>query len=214
MNAVRAEWAARVVAEYRSASRAAQLLPLGIALGWSRGLLDTLGRIVHDELDHATLSHAVLVAAGGQGRPLLDARALLPEPVTDPVAEAVRRVLHDFLLGEGFAVPLFRSMGRGASEPVAVAALERIVRDEVVHHRFGLDAFDALLALDAGGVRAVASASLPASWAAFRAAYTVDGPDLAAHEVRWGLLHPSVYRTRHAAAERRLRALLAARGVG
>lgn len=200
---VTAEWGRRVQAEYRSAATAARLVHLAIACGLPPALLTTGLRVVQDELDHARLSQQTRLALGGADRPLdLDLADLVSPPGRDgPLAELVDLAARDFCLGESFAVPLFRAMRAGTTHPVARATLDRVLQDEAVHRQLGWDCLDALLLLDADGVRTRVQASLPGWLAAFRAAYA--HPDLDAatpltpDERAAGLLDPQRYRHLH-----------------
>jgi len=191
------EWANRVRAEYRSAAITARVLHLGIAAGLPRPLLDTARRVVDDELTHAELSHACLVALGGADVPVeveFDALARL-DHAEGPLAELVSHVLHSFCLGETFAVPLFRQMRNHTTLPSAHAALERILTDEAVHRAFGWHALDALLKFDNQGVRAFVETHLPAAIAAYYDAYAAhaDAPPLTPEEAAAGLLDGVTY---------------------
>lgn len=194
----RTEWAHRVAAEYTSAALAAQVLQWGIRFGLPRPLLDTAHRVVSDELDHAALSHACLVALGGGRDPVeLDEGGLAAGAARpDPLVALVDTILESFCFGETLAVPLFGAMRATTTAPAAVAALDRILRDEAVHRAFGWQALDALLALDRDGVADRVAAQLPAVTARFHAAYgaTPDGPPLTADERAFGLLEPAAYR--------------------
>lgn len=192
------EWARRVQAEYRSAATTARVLHLSIAAGLPRPLLDTARRIVGDELDHAELSHAVLVDLGGADVPVgVELAELVPAPPADaPVAELLATVLHSFCFGETLAVPLFRAMRAHASRPSALAALDRILRDEAVHRAFGWQALDALLALDAAGVRDFVGQRLHPTARSFARAYAElpESPPLTSEEQAAGLLHTTAYK--------------------
>jgi hypothetical protein len=197
----RVEWARRVEAEYRSAATAAAVLHGVVRAGLPRAVADVAARIVTDELDHAELSHAALVALGGRPDAVaLDAGTMTPHTSPDGwLAALVDEVLRAFCLGETFAVPLFSAMRPRTTEPTCRAALDRILRDEAAHRQFGWDALDALLALDPDGVRARVADRLPAALAAFRAAYgdVPDGPLLSADERAAGLLDAAEYRAIH-----------------
>lgn len=192
------EWGNRVSAEYRSAAITAQVLQWGIRFGLPRPLLDTAGRIVSDELDHAELSHACLVALGGANQPMeLDQQRLAADAHRDDALNALlETILRSFCFGETLAVPLFGAMRAGTTHPVARDALDRILRDEAVHRAFGWDALDALLAIDGTGVRAQVAAHLPVVVRSFRTAYgdLADAVPLTAAERSVGLLDAREYR--------------------
>jgi hypothetical protein len=168
-----AEWRNRVRAEYGSAGLAAQVVHWMIQCGFPEELVAVGLRIVQDELDHARLSHDVVVDRGGADEPMsLDIRAtaspLAPEGV---LASLVDSILRNFCLGETFAVPLFHAMRSTTDVPVARDALDRILKDEAVHRAFGWDVLDVLLELDPPGVRARAEAKLPEMLRWFERAY-------------------------------------------
>ena len=194
----RQEWANRVRAEYRSAAITAQVLQWCIRFGLPRSLLDTAHRIVGDELDHAELSHACLQALGGGDAPIgLEQAELAPRVSGDgALADLLDTLLHGFLFGETLAVPLFGAMRRETTQPQAHAALDRILRDEAVHRAFGWDLLDALLALDAVGVRARLATRLPLTVRDFASTYgsVPEGPPLTDEERAAGLLPSALYR--------------------
>lgn len=194
------EWLRRVEAEYRS-SVVTQHLTLWLTqAGASPDLLHAGLRIAADELDHADLSMAVHVAAGGASTPQLARESLEhPRRSGDPLEWDIVRVGVDvFCLGETVAVPLFRYLREGCEEPSAKAALQRILRDEVRHRDFGWTLLDAMLATALEEtLRALVERELPAwfgriraSYApAFAAAYT----EVSADDRRWGLMPPARY---------------------
>ena len=191
---VQHEWSCRVVAEYRSAAQASELATWLIEIGASPDLVRDALRIVSDELTHAELSAGVLVAAGGALQPV--ARESLRLARTEPLElGVVRATLELYCLGETVAVPLFRRMLAGASEPLAKAALRRIVADEARHRRFGWD----LLAWCREGALApvvhnVLARELPAMLDRVGRAYGEGRRDDIPAEWRaWGLIAPAEY---------------------
>lgn len=173
MKRVHREWRNRVAAEYRSASIAARVVHGLIAVGMPRDLVDTGLRVVADELDHAELSARCLEELGGtaEPEPLELADLLGRRSGAGFVADLLDEVLRSFCLGETFAVPLFAAMREGTDHLAVEPMLTRVLRDETVHRQFGWDALDALLELDGEGVRARATAELPAMIAGYRRAY-------------------------------------------
>lgn len=199
---VLAEWASRVAAEYTSAAVAAQVLHLAIQVGLPDAVHRAALRVVGDELDHARLSHEALVALGGADLPVaLDVERLARPQPDGPLAALVDAVVRDFCLGETLAVPLFDAMRRHTADPAVRPVLERVLRDEAAHRAFGWSTLDALLTLDAAGVRARVSARLPGWLAGFDAAYgraPDAAPPLAEAERAQGLLDGATYRRVHA----------------
>lgn len=168
-----AEWRNRVRAEYGSAGLAAQATHWMIRCGFPEDAVHTGLRIVSDELEHARLSHAVVVAMGGADEPMsLDISATAaPDAPEGVLASLVDTVLRNFCLGETFAVPLFHAMRATTTQPQAREALDRILRDEAVHRAFGWQSLDILLTYDADGVRRRAAAKLPALLGWYARAY-------------------------------------------
>lgn len=197
---VRAEWRARIAAEYTSAAITQHLVLWLIQAGAPPDLIDAGLVIVGDELAHSRLSHAVYVAAGGTEPPALDRDALGLTRQSARLEDDILRVaVRAFCLGETVAVPLFNHLRAPCTEPTAKAALDRILRDEVRHRDFGWDLLDWLLTLD-DGVPARVTAALPAMLAELDASYG-RGNDAVAHDDgaitaadrAWGLAPPRDY---------------------
>jgi hypothetical protein len=197
---VQAEWRARIAAEYTSAAVTHHLVLWLLQLGAPPDLIDAGLAIVGDELVHSRLSHEVYVAAGGARPPALVRDQLgltrAHERLEDDVLRVAVRV---FCLGETVAVPLFRHLREPCREPVAKAALDRIMRDEVRHRDFGWDLLDWLLSIDAD-VPARVTAALPAMLAELERGYgagnaAVAGDDgvMTDAERAWGLAPPRDY---------------------
>jgi 1,2-phenylacetyl-CoA epoxidase catalytic subunit len=203
---VRAEWRNRVAAEYRSAAITSALLHKAILAAFPEPLLHTALRIVRDELDHAALSHGVLVELGGSADPvILRMDDLLNRPATSSetvLAELTDSVVRDFCLGETFAVPLFHAMRRTDTDPRVHVVLTRVLADEAIHRQFGWDALDELLARDPTGVRRYVAERLGGWLRAFQQAYAAEGdaPPLTAAERAMGLIDLPEYRQAFAQA--------------
>jgi hypothetical protein len=138
-DAVRREWLRRIEAEYRSGAHAQHLTLWLMQLGAPPELIELGLDVVRDELRHAELSERVYRAAGGSELPDLprESLALARTPQLGLEHDVLRVALEMFCLGETVAVRLFRRL-RGASKvPVARAALDQILRDEVSHREFG-----------------------------------------------------------------------------
>lgn len=199
---VRAEWQARVAAEYTSATITQHLVLWLMQAGAPPDLLDDGLAIVADELVHARMSHEVHAAAGGVGAPALVEEALgLARARPRLLEDILRAGVRVFCLGETVAVPLFRHLREGATVPAARAALDRILRDEVRHRDFGWDLLDWLGQTALGPeVPALVTADLPAMFAELHASYGLgndavagDPGDLADEERGWGLASPRDY---------------------
>jgi hypothetical protein len=197
---VRYEWRERIGAEYTSAAITQHVTLWLIQAGAPPDVIESGLAIVADELAHSRLSHDVYVAAGGSAPPALDQAALglarSAEPLANDIARAIVRV---FCLGETVAVPLFRHLREQCIQPIARAALDRILRDEVRHRDFGWDALDWLCAADPSTAARVAP-QLPGMLAELEQSYGLGNPvvaqdrsDLTADERAWGLAPPREY---------------------
>lgn len=174
MQAIQREWLRRVQAEYGSAALTHHLTLWLLQITAPFELVRMGLAIVEDELAHAELSQAVHVAAGGTGVARLERDELgLSRRPGEPLELAVARVgLDAFCLGETVAVRLFARLRQACSEPVALAALDRILKDEVRHRDFGWTLLEWLLSTPSrDAVLALAAAELPQQFERLRTNY-------------------------------------------
>lgn len=197
---VRDEWLRRVEAEYRSAAFAQHLGLWLLQIGASPDLVRASQRVVRDELVHASQARRVHAAAGGSGAPVLERAGLgLPRRPEDALELDVARACVEVLcLGETVAVPLFAALRAGCSIPVARAALDRVLGDEVRHRDLGWDLLGWLMDLPSGSdIRRVVEADLPAMFARLVACYapleTRALDDVDAADRAWGLMSGARY---------------------
>ncbi len=197
---MRAEWRARIAAEYTSAAITQHVTLWLIQAGAPPDLIDAGLAIVTDELAHSRLSHEVYTAAGGTLPPALDRAALELHRTSAPLEhDLTRAIVRVFCLGETVAVPLFSHLRASCTVPQARAALDRILVDEVRHRDFGWDALDWSISLDPG-VPARVAAELPILLGELERGYGRGNPDVAAddgaitaHERGWGIAPPREY---------------------
>jgi hypothetical protein len=198
--AIAHEWLRRVEAEYGSAALTHHLTLWLLQITAPFELVRAGLAIVEDELAHAELSRAVQIAAGGTQSARLERERLgLRLRPNEPLELAVARTgLEAFCLGETVAVRLFSRLRQNAAEPIALAALDRILRDEVRHRDFGWTLLEWLLDTpQAERVVGLAEAELPAMFARLRNNYAfaslgqVSEADPEAQ--RWGLMPMSDY---------------------
>lgn len=195
---VRHEWLRRVEAEYRS-SVITQTLTLWMTqAAVSPDLIAEGLRIAQDEIDHASLSMDVFLAAGGQETPRID-RDSLSFGRTPGLAledDIVRIGLDSFCLGETVAVPLFRSLREGCTQPVAREALDRILKDEVRHRDFGWALLTWMLEMEPKR-KALVQGLLPNSFRNVRASYAPafsgNREKLPLPAIQWGLMDTAAY---------------------
>ncbi len=196
---VRAEWHARVGAEYTSAAITQHLTLWLIQIGAPPDLIEAGLAIVSDELVHSRSSHDVYVAAGGAEPPAIRREQLgLARSSAALEVDILRTCLRVFCLGETVAVPLFAHLRAECTEPIARTALDRILVDEVRHREFGWDLLDYMIA--SGAEPAAIAIELPALVRQVEASYGVDNPVVAADagaitqvERAWGLAPPREY---------------------
>jgi hypothetical protein len=191
---VRAEWRARIAAEYTSATITQSYVLWLMQAGAPPDLIDAGLVIVADELVHSRMSHDVYVAAGGTEPPALDRGRLglarHAEALEDDLLSSGVRV---FCLGETVAVPLFKHLRERCTVPVARDALDRILRDEVRHRDFGWDVLDWLVEAWPATRERVAE-GLPRMFAELDASYgQVTELELTDEERSWGLAPPREY---------------------
>jgi len=205
-NRVREEWRARIAAEYTSAAIAQQVTLWLIQAGAPPELIDAGLAIVADELAHSRLSHEVYLAAGGTAPPAL-ARDQLGLPRHDTLElDLLAAIVRVFCLGETVAVPLFSHLRQTCTEPVARAALDRILVDEVRHREFGWDTLDWLATTEIGPrIAPWITERWPALQAELAETYGLANPvvandpgpagpgDLTPAERAWGLAPPRDY---------------------
>jgi hypothetical protein len=197
---VATEWLRRVEAEYTSAAITAELVQWLIRLGASPDLIRDGLRIVDDELEHATLSHACATAAGSDERPqLVQERLGLPRHPDRPLLlDAALYGVEIFCLGETLAVPLFVAMRDGCTARLAREALDRIVRDEVRHRDFGWTLLQWLIDTHGDTMQQAIASALPAMFVRLRRSYGCSDFEECAGEpdeadARWGLLPSARY---------------------
>lgn len=198
---VRAEWQSRIGAEYTSAAIAQQVGLWLIQAGAPGELIAACLAIVADELEHSRLSHEVYAAAGGTSPPALDRAQLgLPRRFAELERDLLHAIARVFCFGETVAVPLFAHLRARCREPVARAALDRILRDEVRHRDFGWDALDYLAGAGvdlhelAGAPLAAMLAELDGSYGRGNPAVAADaGADVSELDRAWGLAPPAEY---------------------
>jgi 1,2-phenylacetyl-CoA epoxidase catalytic subunit len=220
---VRYEWRARIAAEYTSAAIAQQVTLWLIQAGAPPDLIDAGLAIVRDELEHSRLSHEVYVAAGGVEPPALVREQLGLERRSQPLElDLLAAIVQVFCLGETVAVPLFRHLREACTEPVARAALDRILRDEVRHRDFGWDTLDWLFTTTiADQIIAWVTEHWPAMHAELVRSYGIDNPVVAADraellpvEAAWGLAPPRDYaKILERTVEKDYRPRFASRGI-
>ncbi len=197
---ISAEWRRRTESEYTSAAIAQQVTLWLIQLGAPPDLIrDGLG-VVADELAHSELSAAVADSAGGTaGAPEIDPGALVLDDGGDRATALVSSILRFFCIGETLAVPLFGMLRRRCSVPVALRALDQVLRDETRHRQFGWDVLDWTLLVGGLSVRDALAELAPVMLNEVASAYAAvdNGAETEAamspNVLAWGLAPASDY---------------------
>jgi hypothetical protein len=197
---VRAEWRARIAAEYGSAAITQHLVLWLIQLGAPPDVIDDGLRIVKDELEHSRLSHETYLAAGGGPPAALDRDnlGLVRRPDIELELDVLRAGLQVFALGETVAVPLFKHLRDRCTAAPARAALDRILRDEVRHRDFGWTLLDWLATTPlAAELPRLVAAELPLMFRVLEHNYGDAGTGLAVaitdDDRAWGLAPANEY---------------------
>jgi hypothetical protein len=198
---VQYEWRARIAAEYTSAAITQHLTLWLIQAGAPPDLIDAGLAIVADELVHSRMSHEVYVAAGGSEPPALDRDGLGLQRTSDRLELDILRIaVRVFCLGETVAVPLFKHLREHCTEPVARAALDRILRDEVRHRDFGWDLLDWLLSIGGDEIPQLVTEQLPMMLVELERSYgkgndvvATDDGAMTDGDRSWGLAPPREY---------------------
>lgn len=197
---VRGEWRARIAAEYTSATLTQSYVLWLMQAGAPPDLIDAGLVIVADELVHSRMSHDVYVAAGGSEAPRLDRNALgLTRSNDELERDLIFACVRVFCLGETVAVPLFKHLRQGCTQPSARAALDRILRDEARHRDFGWDVLDWLMTTTPDAP-ALVERALPKLFAELESSYgnanaivASDDGVITDEERSWGLAPPREY---------------------
>jgi len=198
-DAARIEWSRRVEAEYRSAALTHHFAHWLLQVGASPDLFSIAQRIVQDELVHSELSVHVFHAAGGTQIAPIPAEALAIARVAHrPLAhELLLRGVEMFCLGETVAVRLFHRMREGCTVVPAKEALDRILKDEVVHREFGWTFLEWMLDQTPGPqLQEVLSGQLPRLIQQVRNSYQAaeSASALSSEDRTWGLISLAEYR--------------------
>ncbi len=197
-DAVRGEWLRRVQAEYTSAAVTQHFTLWLMQIAASPDLIRGGLRIAWDEMVHARMAHRTYVAAGGTEAPALVRERLGLVRSEEPLEYDVTRVaVNTFCIGETVAVPLFKCLREGCTNPVARRVLDRVLRDEVRHRDFGWSVLGWLLEGPmATQLRAVAVQALPQYFMQIQASYGASLKHLTAipaEDRAWGLMPPAEY---------------------
>lgn len=202
-SAVRAAWALRTAAEYRSASLGSQMLHWAIQLGLSPLVIERLHSFVADELHHSELSREIHAAAGGTPEQVVvhrESLSFVPQPDVPLEQVALVAALEEFVLHESVALHAFRLiLAQSPLTNFVRDRLSKIARDEARHCRTGALLLAELVQRTGQGIWL--QSRVPPSMARLTQAYATSLRPSDA-ERAWGLLSDDGYTTAIASAAR------------
>lgn len=203
---VRATWARRAAAEYRSAAIAGEMLHWALTLGVPTPIVALVHDIVADELEHANLSREVHLAAGGKPTDIVVHRRDLSFSLfaSEPLERrALAAAFSEFVVHESISLEAFRAISSVPLVPIVGHCVRTVLRDEARHRRSGTLLFQSL-AQQFGELEWL-QAWIPVAIQRLSNAYTAD-ETVTDEERAWGLLDESAYKraksralTRHVA---------------
>jgi hypothetical protein len=135
---VRRGWAARVEAEYRSMVVFGELIARFPEAGLPLEVSCAASRLLQDEARHTELCARVAEAFGGYDEATLDPGHLrLVDDALPAHLFVARWTASMFCVGEAASVGLLGVLRDGATDPCVASVLDTLLRDEVLHDRFG-----------------------------------------------------------------------------
>jgi len=134
----RHSWAARTVGEYRSMIVFGELIARFPEMGLPLEVTTAASRLLSDEARHTELCLRVADALGGHGGITLDKRELRLVDDRLPAHLFVARwTTSMFCVGESASVSVLRVFLAHAKNPCIESVLRILLRDEILHDRFG-----------------------------------------------------------------------------
>jgi hypothetical protein len=139
IEAARRTWTIAAFQEHRTGAACAETLNALITARAPVDLVAVATRYPLDEMVHVELCARLASELGGAVSVLHDPVHLIrrPEPSLPPKLRAAELVVRNFCVGEAVSIPILRASWKAAKEPLVRAVLQRIVKDEAAHGRFG-----------------------------------------------------------------------------
>jgi hypothetical protein len=135
---VRRGWSARVEAEYRSMVVFGELIARFPEIGLPLEVSSAASRLLQDEARHTELCARVAESFGGHADATLDrAHLRLVDDKLPAHLFVARWTASMFCIGEAASVGLLGVLRDGATDPCVASVLDTLLRDEVLHDRFG-----------------------------------------------------------------------------
>jgi hypothetical protein len=135
----RRSWTLAAFQEHRTGAACAATLEALIAARAPLDLVAVATRFPLDELAHVEMCARLATELGGGTRLFHEPEVLVPKPAQtlSPLVYAAELVVRVFCVGEAISIPLLRGTAQASTHPLVRAVLERIVKDEAAHGRFG-----------------------------------------------------------------------------
>ncbi len=135
---LRAAWASRTVAEYRSMVVFGELLARLPEAGLPLEVSCAATRLIRDEARHTEYCARLAEALGGADEARVDPADLrLDDGTLSAELFVARWTVGMFCVGEAASVGLLQALVREARDPCVSAVLATLLRDEALHDRFG-----------------------------------------------------------------------------
>lgn len=135
----RVGWTEAAYNEYCTAAAFADLLRALLAVHAPIDLIGMASDFVADEMLHVELTSRIAMELGG-GAPYVvdfDNLSMPVDPALTPLERASEIVVRLCCVGEAFSVAMLAGCMKSAAHPLTSGVLQRIVRDEAPHGRFG-----------------------------------------------------------------------------
>ncbi len=211
-------WTMAAFQEYRTGASCTTALRLLLEASAPLDLVAVATRFPLDEIVHVELCARLLAELGGAA-PLLyepDRLGVTGRESARPLLRSAEVVMRVFCVGEAVSIPILRASARHARQPLIRAVLQRIVKDEAAHGRFGwyfLDwAGELLTEAERQRLRWVARDEIDKLLGAWQRFAEPSEADM--HQSTLGWMDPKTYfRTAHAALDSAVLGPLAARGL-
>jgi hypothetical protein len=135
---LRRAWSARVVAEYRSMVVFSEIIARIPEVGLPLEVSCATSRLLQDEARHTELCAQLADKLGGTQDAVLNRNDLhLADDSLNPALFVARWTVSMFCVGECASVSLLQALAREAGDPCVQRILDTLLRDEVLHDRFG-----------------------------------------------------------------------------
>lgn len=135
----RVSWTEAAFNEYCTAAAMAEMVTALLAANAPIDLVCMVSDFITDEMLHVELTSRIAMELGG-GAPYQIDFGNLSQPCSPdltPLQRANEMVVRVCCVGEAFSVPMLGGCRKSATHPLTKAVLDRIVRDEAPHGRFG-----------------------------------------------------------------------------